>query len=200
MQRSGKEVKMLNKKKTGKWDTMYSTYYWNMHLDPKFPGNSIPVMTGYSKMAGDNEAHDKDELLKRKIVTIYLNSYFNRFTHWEIFFRVGHIIDKKRDPKLLVLYPHNYFIPEDNHDIVEKRFGIFLKEFYERKLRHMSMEGLLEPGARKLKSQDDFLDVSKQHLPTIAHLHAYISRLYRNGHPPGAVESFFIKYKSLKGW
>lgn len=191
---------MLDKKKTGKWDTMYSTYYWNIHLDPKHPANSIPVMTGYSKMAGENEAHDKDNLLKRKIITIYLNSYFNRFTRWEIFLRTGPVIDKKRDPKILVLYPHHYDIPEQNHDVIFKRFGMFLKEFYERKLVGTSMEGLLEPGSRKIQSNDDYLDVEKQHLPTIAHLYAYASRLSRNGQPQGAVDHFINRYKSLKNW
>lgn len=188
-----------NSLKTGKWDTFYSTYYWNIHLDLNHPQNSIEVLTGYSKKVGESEAQDKEQLLKRKIINLFLNSYFKRMFRIDFFMRTEFVIDKKRDPKILVIYPDHYDIPEANHDVIYKKFGVFLKEFYDRIDQHRSMDGIL-PKGRAFISGDQFLNPDNYKFKTVGHLYAHASRCSIHGHPPGEVEAFILKVKALNNW
>jgi hypothetical protein len=185
--------------KTGQWDTFHSTYYWNIHLDLDHPQNSTPVLTGYSKKVGEAEAQDKDQLLKRKIINLFLHSYFKRMKRIDIFLRTEFVIDKKRDPKILVLYPTHYDIPELNHDVIFKKFGPFLKDFYERALRGGNMDGLL-PKTRALMNGDDFLNPENYKFKSVAHLYSHAARCLIHGHAEGAVNAFIYKVKALNHW
>lgn len=190
---------MQDKLKTGKWDTFYSTYYWVIHLDKNHPANTTEKLVGYSKRVGEHEAQDKDQLLKRKILNLFLNSYFKRMTRIEFFMRTEFAIDKKRDPNILNLFPTHYDIPELNHDIVFKRWGVFLKDFYDRVNKNKSMDGIL-PKARGLKNPDDFLNTDNYEFKNVGQLYAHAARCITHGHPPGAVNDFILKYKILRGW
>lgn len=186
--------------KTGKWDTFYSTYWWNIYLDPEHPDNTTERLTGYSKKEGESEAQDKDQLLKRKILNFYLNGYFKRIKYIEFFLRAENMIDKKRDPKILLIYPDHYDIPEMNHDVIFKKFGAFLHDFYDRVQHNKDMNAMLPKGNKKITSKDDFLNTEKQFFKSIAHLYAHAARLLRYGHAPGEVEAFIQRYKQLKSW
>lgn len=182
-----------------KWDAIYSTFYWNIYLDPMNSRNSTPVLTGYSKKEGEREAQDKDQMLKRKILNLFINGYFNRMERMEIFMRTEFCIDKRRDPKILILYPRHYDIPELNHDVVFKKYGVWLKEFYDRINERKSMAGIL-PKGRSQMSHDDFLKPENFKFPTVAHLLSHAARCITNGHAPGEVNNFIIKVKSLNNW
>ena len=182
-----------------KWDTIYSTFYWNIHLDIKHPMNSTPVLTGYSKKEGDRENKDPDAMLKRKILNLLINGYFKRMERIDIFMRTEFAIDKKRDPKILVLYPTHYDIPELNHDVIFKKFGVFLKEFYDRLNASKSMDGLLP----KMKSQmqhEDYLKPENFKFPTVAHLYQHAARCITNGHASGEVNHFVLRVKAMNNW
>lgn len=185
--------------KTGKWDTFYATYYWNIYLDRNNPNNATDVLTGYSKKVGEAEAADKDQLIKRKIVNLYLNGYFKRITKIDIFQRTESHIDKKRDPKILVIYPTHFDIPELNHATVLKKFGPFLVEFYDRIKNDRSMDGIL-PRMKRINSQDDYLNPEKFTFKTPGHLYAHAARLLNYGHPQGAVSHFINVVKSREKW
>ena len=185
--------------KTGKWDNFYSTYFWNINLDPSNPINNTPVLTGYSKKVGENEAADKIQLLKRKIVNLYLNGYFKRIRSIDFYQRTATHIDKKRDPKILVIMPTTYEIPELNREVIFKHFGNFLIEFYDRIKNEQSMDGIL-PRMKKIRSQDEFLDPSRYQFKTEGHLYAHAARLLNHGHPTGAVNHFIKQVKIREKW
>jgi hypothetical protein len=189
-----------NKIKPFQWDTLTSTYYWYIELDPNHAQNSVPGLTGYSKVVNQNEAQDKDNLLKRKIVTLFNNSYLLRAKKIEFYQRSGDYIDKKRDPKILILYRDNYDIPELNHDIIFKKFGAFLKEFYYRLENRKSMEGILPKQKNLSTNLDDLFNVDKYNFPSLAHLYAKASNFSRHGHAPGLIDDFVRKYRTLKNW
>ncbi len=184
---------------TKEWDDLTASFYWYIHLDRKHADNTTDMLTGYSKKVNQKEATDKVQMLKRKIINLYNNGYFNRIKYIEIKMRTEAYINKKYDPVILILEPANYKIPELNHDYVFKNYGVFLKDLYDRIWNKKSMEGLL-PFAKRNGNQDDFLNIHARNHSTEAHLYSYASRLLRNGQAPGAVNDYVRKYKELKGW
>lgn len=187
------------KQRRGDWDKIYSSYYWKINLDPKVPTNRVPDITGYSKKIDEQEAQDKDYLLRKKIINLYTNGYFTKATHIEFYQRTGIVINKNSDPKILVIYPTHYAIPDLNFALINKKHGRFLTEFYDRLKTGKDLSDLL-PAIRRVKSKDDFLDIHKQDLPTESHLYNYAARLSLHGHPSGAVTNFINSYKEMKRW
>ncbi len=182
-----------------KWDTKSSTFYWVITLDPKNPNNTISVMSGYSKVENQHENADKEAMLKRKIINLYTNGYFKRSLKIEIYQNTGVFIDKKLDPCIMVLYPTSYDFPKGNHEIIFKKYGAFLNDFYHKINSNQSLDNIL-PYSRKIKSQDDFLNINAFKFQSPANLYAHASRLLINGHPNGAVENFITQYKTKMSW
>lgn len=189
--------KYIHKEKKGGWDTLYSTYFWKINLDPL--SNDVEYLMGHSQKMGEREAQDKDYLIRKKIINLYNYGYFNRSLSIEIYQRAGSVIDKRTDPMIIKLYPTHYVLPELNFSVINKRHGRWLTEFYDRINNGKDLTDIL-PAIRKAPSKDEHLDIHKQHLPTIVHLYRYSARLSLWGHPSGAVEDFIRKYKELKGW
>lgn len=181
------------------WDKFYSSYYWNIYLDPDNPRNVTEMLTGYSKKVNENEAQDKDNLLKSKILNLYTNSYFNNSLKIEFFAKTDFVIDKKKDPCILILYPNAYKIPPTNGEYMVKRFGVFLEEFYQRKKKGLAMEGLIPRNGNRT-SLDQLFDVTRYNFKTEAHLLSRCAQFLTYGHPSGQVTAFMNKYKQLKGW
>lgn len=187
------------KQRRGTWDTIYSTYFWKIHLDKDNPNNLAESLSGYSKKIGENEAQDKEYLLKKKIVNLYTNGYFTKATHIQFFCKVGPLIDKSRDPKIITLYPTHYVIEQFNFEIVNKKWGRWLTDFYFRINNNKSLDDIL-PALRRPKSKDDYLDITKQHFTSEAQLYNYCAKLSLHGHPPGEVKHFIEKYRELRKW
>lgn len=183
------------------WDKNYSTYYWEIFTDPfhKLNSPNVEKLTGYSKKEFQNEGQDINHLLKSKIFNLNKNGYFERMKKIVIYERSGEMINKRKDPDIIILYPTSYIISPENHDFVFKRFGSFLNEFYLRKKENKSMEGLM-PKLRQRQSSDDFLNVQKQNFSSLSQLYTYSGRLLINGHTENEVLHFINKYKSIKGW
>lgn len=183
------------------WDKLYASYFWKINLDPNNPNNWQEYLIGYSKRKNQNEAEDKDELLKTKIVNLYNNGYFSKFLSWEIYMRTGAVIDKSRDPKILILYPRHYDIPPLNHDAVYKKFGRWLDELYAAIKNNHDVRKLLKSNKKPI-SKDDYLNPQKVSgkIPDIATLYRYSGRLSEWGHAPGAIEKFIADFKEMKGW
>lgn len=193
---------MTNKAKPAfKWDKANSTYYWHIYLNPLHTANNptVEYLTGYSKVEYQSEAQDKEALLKRKIFTLYQYGYFDRMKKISFFARIDTMVNKSVDPCILELYPTYYNIPEANHDIVYKKWGIFLHDFYDRINTKKSMDGLL-PRTTKGANKDTFLNVNNYNFKDIAQLYAHSTRCLRHGHPQGMVEDFIRRYKTLKNW
>ena len=182
-----------------KWDTKSSTYFWNITLDENNPVNTISIMSGYSKVENQHENTDKETLLKRKIINLYINGYFKRSKRIDIFQNTGVFIDKKLDPCIITLYPTTFDIPKQNQELIFKKFGSFLIDFYDKINNNKSLDNIL-PTGRRIKSQDDFLNINSFNFKSPANLYAHASRLLINGHAEGAVNSFIQKYKELKQW
>lgn len=187
-------------KAAGYWDTLTSSYYWNINLNPLHPQNTTPLLVGYSKKVNQSEAQNKEQLLKRKILNLYNNGYFDRCKSIELFMRVDAIINKKLDPCIIVLYPTHYDIKELNHNIIYKKFGSFLNEFYERIKLKKDLADLL-PNTRKLyKSNDDLFKIELYNFANVGQLYTKAANFLRYGHPQGIVEDFINKYKTSKNW
>lgn len=186
---------------TPNWDIHYSTYYWEIYLDPlhKLNNPNVEKLTGYSKKEFQNEGQDIVHLLKSKIFNLNKNGYFERMKKIIIYSRHGEMIKKKTDPDILILFPNSFNIPNENHDYIFKRFGAFLHEFYLRKRDNKSMEGLI-PKLRQRTSNDSFLDCTKQNFSSLSQLYTYCGRLLLHGHSEGEVNHFITKYKTLKNW
>jgi len=193
----------MQNKTRPQWDTVHSSYFWIITLNPNYHGarpNTTDKLTGYSKRVGESENQDPDALLKRKIINLYTNSYLDRCTKIEIFTRVGFVINKATDPRLMTLYPTYYDIDELNHASVLKRFGVFLKAFYDEKTKVTPDFKKLLPGSRQMKSKDDFLNPDKYNFTNPAQLYGHASRLLTHGHAPGEVDHFIREYKTRKKW
>lgn len=183
-----------------KWDTEFSTYFWQIHMDYKHVFNTTPMLTGYSKVRDQSEAQDKDYLLRRKICMLFKNGYFERMKRVEFFFKTAEVMDKRKAEKILICFPKTYDIPEANHDIIFKKHGMWLKTFYELINSGQSIDDILPKVRREGVDKDQFLNVESHEFPSTGHLYAYAARLSAHGHPPGAVEHFIRQYKQRKGW
>ena len=143
---------MQNNKETKyvPWDKIHSTYYWKINLKPEYQYNGVTQLTGYSKKCNQNEAMDKTQMLKTKILMFHKTSYLKRINSIEIWRREGSYIDTKNDPKILILFPTSYNILEDNYEEIFKLFGLFLKDFYYRVNTGKSMEDLVPKQRKKV--------------------------------------------------
>ena len=191
------------RKKQPEWDVHYSTYYWEIYLDPMSEHNSalVKCLTGYSKKEGQSEARDIHYLLKAKLMNLNKNGYFERILYIKIFQRTGEMINKRFDPCILMVYPKHYVIPDDNHDLIYKRFARFLDELYRRKKDNLSLEGLL-PRLREKWSKDDLINITfmSKYINNFQQLYTHAGKLLIHGHPEGAVENFIRTMKQLKGF
>lgn len=187
-----------NKTRPG-WDTEFSTYFWLIHLDLDHPYNNTDKITGYSKYRFQDEAQDKDYLLRRNIAMLFKRGYFERMHRVEFFQRVDPLLDKMRSPKILVCYPHHYDIPEFNHDVIYKKFGPWLHAFYECVNTGKAIDELI-PAVKKGVDKDEFINPFRFDFKSVAHLYAHATRLLRHGHAQGEVEAFIRKCKELKKW
>lgn len=189
-------------KKTPKWDDRHSTYYWKIYLDKTHPRNSqsVEFLEGYSKKETQHENPDTEMLLKRKILNLFLNGYYDRINRIEYYLRADIVINKSTDPLIVTCYPKHYVINELNGEKIFKKFGVFLNEFYFRIVNKKSMDNLLPQKKSNIKTADDFLKVEKYNFSNIGQLYGHATRCIHFGHPTDAVESFIIKYKQLKNW
>lgn len=182
-----------------KWDTKSSTFYWSIQLDPSHPKNTISLLTGYSKVEGQAESSDKETMLKRKIINLYTNGYFARMRQINIFQNTGVFIDKSLDPCIIQLFPKHYNIDPANHQAVYKRYGAFLEDFYQRINANKSLDNIL-PQTRRIRSQDQFLDINAYSFKGPANLYSHAARLLLHGHAEGAVNHFIDSYKKKMQW
>jgi hypothetical protein len=190
-----------SEKNTPNWDNHYSTYYWEIFLNPLHKNNNpnVEKLTGYSKKERQSEAQDIAHLLKAKILNLHTNGYFDRSKKIVIYMRAGAIINKRTDPDIITLYPTHYDIAPGNHDYIYKRFAAFLNEFYLRLTEHKSMENIL-PKLKQRISKDYFTDVTKMSFSNISQLYSHGARLLLHGHSESEVSHFIVKYKELKNW
>lgn len=188
--------------KPGQWDIFYSSYYWIINLDPKHPTNTTDRLTGYSKKVNQSENQDRELLLRRKIVNLFLNGYLNRATSIQIFARKGDIIDKRTDPQILVLTLNSYSFGAAYEQTMLKLHGQWLENFYSlirRKAPDSDYKNLV-PIQRKPVSKDEFLNVSNYSFTSIDQLYSHAARLARHGHAEGQINHFIHTYKQLKNW
>lgn len=180
---------------TARYDTMFSTYYWNIWLDPKNPINKVECIPGYSKKQGFDESPHKIEMLQSIFVRLANSGYFQKITHIDFFERQGDLVNKKTDPKIFTL-TQKQLILEDGAganymNIID--FTIFVKKFYDQ-IRLGKPTGHLIPERKKAISKDDFFDVTKHKFTTIQELDLYCSKLIVHKHPFGQVTNFRTKY------
>ena len=184
---------VINKNQT---DTLMSTYWWVMILDGNHPQNNprVPFMHGYSKFQYHDEAKDKLHMLMRKIQMLVNNGYHLRAKQIIIHKRAGDIIDKSRDPVIVVLYKGDFSI--GNEFVSDKNYlplSIYLRKLYAGIRNKEDVSNLL-PKRRASFSKDDYLDVNKHVFNSINQLDHYCLKLAANAHPPGAILNFKIKY------
>lgn len=192
-------MEATKKQKIGNWDTIYSSFYWQINLNRAHEFNTAEKLTGYSKRVGESENQNKDLLLKRKIVNLLLNGYFNRMNSIEIFQRTEFCIDKKRDPKIIILYPTHFDLPELNKELILKKYGAWLKQLYDFIQQKKDVRDLL-PANKKPVSKEEFLNINRYHFTSVAQLYSHAARLLVNGHAEGQVNHFINSYKQLKNW
>lgn len=196
--------KRQSRKTYGDWDWQHSTYYWKIYLNKNHPSNNpnIQFLTGYSKKIGQNEAQDKENLLRRKIFSLCRNGYFQKMLRIEFYQKVGEMLNNKTAPLILTVYPDYYNIAEQNHDIVFKKHGVWLQEFYYRLQTRQDITDMM-PNSKDRNSnvkQDDYLNIHKYDFKNVGALYQHAAKLLNYGHAEGAVTHFIREYKSLKQW
>lgn len=186
-------------KKAHNWDRLKSSFYWKINLDEKT--NDVKDFTGYCKIVGQSEAQDKEYLLKSKICMLYKYGYLNpsKTLSIEIYERTTNIIDTKLDPKIIILYPTHFDIPQLNHDLIYKKFGRFLTDFYD-DIKNNRDVYLRLASRKKPTNKDEFLNINRIEFRSVQHLYQYAARLCDYGHANGAVEDFIFKVKSKYNW
>lgn len=186
-------------------DKIYSTFWWEMKLDLNHPQNysqRVKDMTGYSKIAGHDEAKDKAELLMKKIVMLNSRGYFEKSTLIIFYMRQGNFLNKSASVELLRMNKKDYLVNEvcksDRTfytDFFIKRGVLnFLTRFYDFKTSGKDVKYLL-PNFKPKFSKEDFFDVSKHNFKTRKHLYAYGEKLHKDGHPYEAIMHFQRKYE-----
>lgn len=190
-----------------KTDKIYSTYWWEMELDPNHPHNSskVKLMTGYSKYEGHDEAMDKLELFMKKIIMLHSNGYFDKSKFIIFFMRVGNLLDKSNCRTLLWMNKEDYKINDEikfdtkfyKYFFIEGGVLDFLNRFYDYTKNNKDVKFLV-PSKKVKFSKDDYLDVTKQNFVSRRHLYAYGEKMIKNGHPYDAVMNFQIKYEQNK--
>lgn len=200
--RSSTDPNNQPRKSYSEWDWQNSTYMWRIYLNPNHPTNkaSVEYLTGYSKKTGQNEAQDKENLLRRKIFTLCRNGYFDRMYRIDFFQKIGEMMNIKTAPKILTVYPDHYDIPELNHDVIYKLHGKWLHEFYYRLKNKKDLSDLMPNPRDKKHNADDALDVTKHDFKNVAALYQHATKCLHYGHAQGQVEHFIREYKQRKKW
>lgn len=181
----------------GNWDVFHSTYYWILDLDQRDPRNSALKLTGYSKKVGENEAQDKDQLLRRKIVTLFQHGYRTRCTCIHFYKSTGHLVNKNTDPCILKLFPNHYEIPESEHDYMFKLHGKFLKDLYYAIKINADLSTLVPTRSQRiLPDNDQYLNPDRYSFKDLSELYAHAARCLKHGHEQGHVDYFIIQCRS----
>lgn len=184
------------------WDKMYSSFYWNIHLNPAHEKNMphVKMLTGYSKKIGQDEAKDKKDLLIRKIYTLASsNGYLDRALRMEFYHKKNQIIDKSTDSLVVTLFPNTFRFAEQYLKPDYERIQIFLNDLYQLRREGKSTDNIL-PKKKTFFSKDEYFDISKIHFNLPDQLENYCAKLVKNGHAWPQVMQFRLKYSQLKNW
>lgn len=179
------------------WDTIFSTYWWEIELNPSHPANNSKGhrLTGYSKAQGQSENRDKHNLLMVKILMLIRMSYLKRCNKISFYEKRNSFIEKKEDTLILELVPNDFCIyPEYRYDRVD--LAKFLKTIYQDVLTGKSVEYLL-PLKKEIKkdySLDTRLDISKYYFNTFGDLQIHCEKLASEGFPLNLVKNFLTRY------
>lgn len=179
------------------WDTIFSTYWWEIELNPAHPDNrgNGHTLTGYSKAQGHSENHDKHQLLLVKVRMFVQQGYLKRCNKISIYHRYGSFIEKKVDNLVAELVPQDFCIyPEYPYDRLA--LSKYLKSIYQDVLTGKSIDYLLplpkEPN--KDYSRDTRLDIHKYFFDTFHDLQIHCEKLTSEGFPAHLVKHFLLKY------
>lgn len=178
------------------WDKLYSSFYWEIELNPYHRANSpnVQSMWGYSKREGQDERKDKLQLLMRKIHTIFgVNGYIERIKCVHIYSRDQRIINKRTDRLVLILYPKTYQLQAEFIATKYEPLHRFLADFYDCVVNGKDIKHIL-PKERADGTKDDYMNVDKLKFTSTGQLDQYCAKLVRNDHPFDAVVNFRIKY------
>jgi len=177
------------------WDTIFSTYWWTIQLDPSHPSNTGSIeLSGYSKAQGHRETSDKHQRLCSILLMFIQRKYLEKSKRIMIYKRSAAFIDKDHDNLVLELTPFDYVL----HPIYSDRrteMIMFLKTLYNEVLKGNSVEYLKPKKKIVLTANIDAeLNVDKYFIVTHDQLHTTVERLLANGHSKKAVEHFYKKY------
>lgn len=179
------------------WDTIFSTYWWEIELNPAHSENNGKGhrLTGYSKAQGQAENRDKHNLLMVKILMLIRMSYLKRCNKISFYEKRNSFIEKKADTLILELVPNDFCIyPEYRYDRLD--LSKFLKTIYQDVLTGKSVEYLL-PLKKEIKkdhSLDVRLDIHKYYFTTFHELQSHCEKLAAEGFPAQMVKHFLTKY------
>jgi len=179
-----------------KWDTINSTYYWTIDLDPMNKKNNpnVPQLTGYSSMIGSLENSDKEHLLMRKVIMFVRNGYLDRSKLISVYKRAGAWIDKSNSNLVLELYPLDFCL----HPFIQsQQFTIFLKKIYNEVLTGQRVDYLLPlpKQADKEVSIDNKLNVHNYtYVRKLSDLSLLCEKLIKQGIAQGQIEHFYRKF------
>lgn len=188
-----------------KSDKLNSTYWWIIKLDPNHPENyneNVKEITGYSKREGHDEARNKSELLKKKVLMLHSRGYFEKSTKITFYLRNGEFLDKNNSIMLIELTKKDYGInnriysDKEFYNAIYKKSGLilFLDRFYHAISNNGDLKELL-PDSKPKGSKDDLFDVAKHYFHTRKQLYTYCQKLIDNKHPYEAVMNFQRKYE-----
>jgi len=179
------------------WDKVYSSFWWQIELNPTHHLNKGAYgFRGYCKAEGQTEPKDKDQLLKTKLVMLFTQGYIDRCLSIIVHQRKGAFINLAEDTPIIHLTPHNailYPAYKGNNSEIQK----LISDIYQKAMKGVQVDLILRKPKYETKlinnSKDDKLDVNKIKLYSIDALSNYCTRLLTEGFPREAVNSFMQK-------
>lgn len=177
------------------WDKLFSTYWWEISLNPNHPSNKDRhlKLTGYSKAQGQSEHRDKHALLLGRIVMLIQRGYIEKCERIQIFQRRGTFIEMDKGVLILELTPKDYCITQEYKED-KANFNVWMKQIYNEVLNGQTVDYLLpKPKPITDYSKDEKLNPVNFHWKKISDLTLYVEKLLSEGFPRGAVLSFYQK-------
>lgn len=111
-----------------KADRAESTFWWEITLDPTHESTRVSVLTGYSKLGGNENQHP-DLLLINKIKNP-LSNYFDRMLSIVVFRNNAHNPKTEHEP-ILILSPYGWH--SEDHWLLQRPFLVnYLNSLYEK--------------------------------------------------------------------
>lgn len=192
----------METKKKFKSDKFYSTYWWIMKLDPSHPMNKVQEMTGYSKMNEHDEAMDKVEVLKKKVIMLNSNGYIDRSLSIRFNWNPSKLLDKNSSISLFELTKNDYGIFKhclNDKDFYHSTFiksGLitFLDQFYD--MRRKAIDPIVLLSKEKPSfNKDEKFDVGNHRFKTKRELYFFCDQMIKDSYPKDLVLNFQRKYE-----